>query len=194
MIAKNAMADRLKCLIIKVIFCTFGVAGCATMPAGSGTTDLQFEVLGKIGVRDAERGYSAQFNWRQYLDAYQVEVWGPLGQGRTRLEGRSESATMLVWRGDELLGRGAPEQIMMANLGWSMPVDVLPFWMRGQPHGQIPLVDEVRDESGRFVEFSQAGWQVEMSRYATLQARTPGRIVARQADRAITLVVREFLQ
>ncbi len=188
------MTDRLKYLILKVIFCMLGMAGCATTTSVNSTTALQFEALGKIGVRDGEQGYSAQFNWRQYFDVYQIEVWGPLGQGRTRLEGRKQSATMLVWRGDELLGQGAPEQIMMASLGWSMPVDVLPFWMRGQPHGQLPVLDEVRDESGRFVEFSQAGWQVEMSRYATVQARNPGRIVARQAERRITVIVRDFLQ
>ena len=194
MIAENFLASRLKYLIFKVILYLFGVAGCAATAPLSSTAPVEFEVLGKIGVRNGQQGYSAQFTWRQYFDGYQVEVWGPLGQGRTRLEGRKEAATMLVWRGDRLLGQGAPQQIMMDNLGWSMPVDVLPFWMRGQPHGKIPVMHEIRDASGRFVRFSQAGWQVEMNRYATAQARTPGRVVARQADRTITVIVREFMQ
>ena len=178
-----------KLLISKVIFTLLLIPGCTTKPTLP-DRPVAFEIAGKIGVRDASQGYSAQFNWRQYMDGYDIEVWGPLGQGRTRLHGAGPQ--MQVWQGDEMLGVGSPEDVMRANLGWSMPVEVLPFWMQGRPHVALPVSDETLDEQQRYLSFTQAGWQVALSRYDDEGGVHPGRVVALQADRKVTVIVRAY--
>ena len=175
-------------LILKVILLLICLAGCAGKTA-PGAAHLTFEISGKFGIRDGSEGYSARFNWQQSQHGYVIEVWGPLGQGRTRLEG--DEALMRVLRGDQLIAQGEPEMVMAANLGWSVPINVLPSWIGGTPHAQLRFSEVVFDADGRYVEFVQAGWQVSLSRYQTTR---PARIVARKGTRKVTVIVRNFVQ
>lgn len=171
----------------------FLLAGCVAKPPVP-QSELHFQILGKIGVKQAGQGFSASFDWRQHSQLrYEIDVWGPLGQGRTQLLGDLQA--MQVSRGEQLLAFGPPDEVMQIHLGWSMPLNVLPAWIRGQPAGQYAYVGERYDEQGRFVEFSQADWLVSLSRYDQRgDLSTPGRIVAVQADKAITVIVREYRQ
>mgnify|MGYP001812405027 CR=1 FL=1 len=102
---------------------------------------------------------------------------------------------MQVSRGEQMLALGQPAEVMLAHLGWSLPLDVLPAWIRGEPAAQYGYDMTGLDEQGRFVEFTQAGWVVSLSRYNQRDGfTTPGRIKASQADKTITVVVREYLQ
>lgn len=156
--------------------------------------ELNFQILGKIGVKQAGDGFSANFDWRQHTQArYEIDVWGPLGQGRTQLKG--DQGAMQVSRGDQVLALGQPDEVMLAHLGWSIPLDVLPAWIRGVPAAQYGVDDRRFDDQGRFVEFTQAGWAVTLGRYDQRKdIMTPGRIKASQADKTITVIVREYLQ
>ncbi len=44
-----------------------------------------FELNGKMAVRNAAERYSARFIWRQSGRVFDIDVWGPLGQGRVHL-------------------------------------------------------------------------------------------------------------
>ena len=171
------------------------VSGCVTKPV-PGIAPGDFAISGKFGIRNGQEGYSARFNWRQGSAGYDIEVWGPLGQGRTRLFGDEQS--MQVQRGAEVLAQGEPQSVMMANLGWSVPLHVLPAWIRGEPLAELSHDGAVYDAEGHYVQFSQAGWQVSLSRYeqrsGTGAPVTPARIVAQNGVRKVTVIVREFLQ
>ena len=125
--------------------------------------DLEFTVAGKIGFKQDGRGQSARFSWLQYADGYEIEVWGPLGQGRVRLTGNF--SRMAVYRGDELQRLGPTGEVMQATLGWSIPIEVLRAWVEGVPHENHAVSDVVRDEMGLYGGFSQAGWAVLLSKY-----------------------------
>ena len=62
--------------------------GCAQLPVETGPAD--FRVEGKVGVLEGERSHAARFVWRQTGDRYDIVLWGPLGQGSTRLRGDSD--------------------------------------------------------------------------------------------------------
>ena len=180
----------LKSLILKAILALLVVAGCAARPLPL-NPGVDFHVAGKFGIRDGDAGYSARFAWQQSLDSYDIEVWGPLGQGRTQLRG--DSLSMTVLQGGELLTRGSPEEVMRASLGWSVPVAVLPAWIRGVPHRQLSHDAAEQDAQGRYTGFVQAGWQVALSAYERSEdGATPGRIVAESGTRRVTVVVRDY--
>ena len=185
-----------KSLILKTILLLVCVAGCASRPVPiSGPVD--FAISGKFGVSDGSDGYSARFNWQQRSDVYDIEVWGPLGQGRTFLRG--DGRMMQVQRGTDILAQGLPERVMYENLGWSLPLHVLPAWMRGEPQVELDVADILYDSEGRYTQFAQVGWLVNLSKYglrtgAHTGAETPARIVATNGSRKVTVVVHEFLQ
>ncbi len=192
MIADWRFYGVLKSLILKAIFAALLASGCASKPLPL-NPGVDFRVAGKFGVRDGETGYSARFAWQQSLDTYDIEVWGPLGQGRTRLQG--DSLSMSVLQGGELLAQGSPEEVMHASLGWSVPVAVLPAWIRGTPHRELSFADPVRDTEGRYTEFVQLDWQVKLSGYErSTDGLTPGRVVAENDGKRVTVVVRDYLE
>ena len=196
MIADWCLKAVVKSLILKGISILLMVSGCAVQPLPV-DSDLAFVADGKFGIKDDEIGYSARFSWRQYRYGYDIEVWGPLGQGRTLLRGDTQQ--MQVRRGDEVLAQGAPEEVMRANLGWTVSVAVLPAWIQGFPATQLPYAAAVLDDEGRYTAFDQAGWQVSLQRYAergagAAQVITPARIVALNGARRVTVVVRDYTQ
>ena len=152
-----------KSLILNGISILLLASGCAVQPLPV-DSDLMFVAVGKFGIKDEETGYSARYSWRHYRHGYDIEVWGPLGQGRTLLRG--DTQLMQVRRGDEILAQGAPEEVMLANLGWTVPIAVLPAWIQGFPATQLPHAAAVLDDEGRYLAFDQAGWQVSLQRYA----------------------------
>ena len=110
-----------------------------------------------------------------------MEVWGPLGQGRTQFVGDKKFLT--VTRGDELLAQGEPEAVMHANLGWSIPVRLLPLWLLGNGITEALPTTEVD------------GWTVEFSRFQGSDAmRRPQRIEARRETQRIVVYVRRIEQ
>ena len=181
-----------KPLILKAILLLVCATGCASKPV-SVSAPVDFAISGKFGVSDGSDGYSARFNWQQRSDTYDIEVWGPLGQGRTFLRG--DGRLMHVQRGAGVVAQGVPESVMYENLGWSLPLHVLPAWMRGEPQGDIEFADAIYDNEGRFTQFAQVGWLVSLSKYKTRTGvETPARIVATNGPRKVTVVVHEFLQ
>ena len=172
------------------------LSACAVVaPLGEGLT-ADFRLRGKIGVRDQSPtggSFSASFDWIQAGDAFAIELWGPLGQGRTRLTGDDETLTVTDARGVTLAGE-SPEALMQEHLGWSAPVNVMRYWIRGRlaPGWRANAVD--RDDAGHLTGFKQLGWAVELSRWQQSAAGpVPGRIRATRDGRRITVVCKEWL-
>jgi outer membrane lipoprotein LolB len=182
------------------------VAGCATWhtpaPAEGG-----FVSRGKLGVVAGEESFSARYLWQQDGAAFVIDLWGPLGQGRVQLAG---DGTLLELReGDgTVVDRGPPAAVMQRHLGWSLPLSVLPQWVRGNPAPGRRVSGREFDDAGRLAAFRQLGWTVELERYrpvtepasasapaadgAAGQAVTvslPHRITARQGDYRVRLAV-----
>lgn len=126
-----------------------------------------------MGVVQGEDSFSARFLWQQQGRRLTMDLWGPLGQGRLRLSGNDRH---LELRGGDgtLISDGPAEVVMQRQLGWSLPLSVLPQWVRGQPAGGIPVAGETYDEAGRLTAFRQLDWQVQLERYRPVANRSAG--------------------
>ncbi len=177
----RACAKSLICLVILQV-------GCSTVPPR--LQEATFSVTGKLSVRDTEGNHSARFRWAQAGEHYEIDVWGVLGQGRVRLSG--EQNFMAISRGDETLAQGTPEDVMYGQLGWSLPVEVLRMWLMGNPHHRFDVANLSMGPEGYFTAFSQAGWQVELSRHgAFADPSIPKRIVAENEAYRIVVALSE---
>ena len=143
-----------------------------------------FRLQGKVAVVEGEeegegkRNFSARFAWRQTGDRYDIRLWGPLGQGATRLRG--DSHRIEVTGGNAGAGlSGDPRSVMRQRLGWSLPLEVLPWWLSGRPSPGGPVQGTEHDDEGRLTAFRQLGWQVRYDRFdARGDPSAPGRITA----------------
>ena len=150
-----------------------------------------WQINGKLGIRSTQESGSAVLFWLQRQDYFDIRLSGPLGQGSTRLTGRQGAVSL------EVANRGtfqAPtaEELMQAQLGWSLPVENLLWWVRGLPapnsKSQVQL-----DSNSLLARLEQDQWLVEYLSYRTENGlQLPERIKLSGAGLNITLVIKEW--
>ena len=168
------------------------VTAAQSQAVDDGEVASDFRIQGRIAVRGASEAFSASFDWRQAGDHYEIEFWGPLGQGRMRVSGDAATARVTDARG-RITGNVRPQTLLQRELGWSAPLDALRYWVRGQHDPAAAVHAERHDADGRPAGFEQFGWAVELSRWRTVAAgAVPAKIVATRGDNRIALVCREW--
>ena len=159
---------------------------CSTV--GPASDAEGFSLRGKLGVLDGGASYSARFLWRQTGERFDIALWGPLGQGRMHLEGDNERITLI--RSNEVLAQGKHHEVMHTQLGWTLPLNVLPSWALGEPDSSLDVVAKAYDDEGRLVGFEQLDWQVAYTQFRLIGDRwLPRRITARRGDYRVRLII-----
>ena len=203
----NLPSNRRNSLFLLAFFLILQVAACTTLPR-EGPAEGGFHLRGKMGVVQGGDSFSANFLWRQDGSRFTMDLWGPLGQGRLQLTGNGRRLELREGDGS-LISRGPPDAVMYEHLGWSLPLSVLPQWVRGHPATNLPATFEVRDEAGRITAFQQLDWQVELDRYRRVAGDTgamgadtetlagsglylPHRVTARRGEYRVRLAISEW--
>ena len=149
-----------------------------------------FVVEGRLAVRRASEGFTSNFVW-SHVDAahFSIEVWGPMGQGRSRLDGDGEHVVLHAADGSVREERD-PTAAVHDWLGIDVPVSALPFWLKGQVAPDLPVATREVDAGGNLLHLTQAAWMLEFSGYAERPdgRHLPARIVATQGDVKVTLL------
>lgn len=188
------------------------LAGCGTLreliPSERDPTDLEtarqaharelsrlrnWSLLGTLAVRSAGGDASrVTMRWRQRRDSYLVRFMGPLGVGLFEVEG---SATEVEARYPD--GRRAsaasPEVLLEQEIGWSVPLQGLRYWIVGAPAPGGATSNMEVDDDGRLSRLEQAGWTVVYERYGRLDGLAlPERIRFSNDSVDATVVVRRW--
>ncbi|MFC3283534.1 lipoprotein insertase outer membrane protein LolB [Litchfieldella rifensis] len=155
-----------------VLLCLALIAGCASrapgpdQPRERGDWDAQsarlealdtWTLAGKVGLRTPQDSTSANLDWSQHPGYYRMLISGPFGSGRSVLEGRDGRVSLNTSEGRFVAE--SPEALMQEQLGWSLPISALDYWIRGLP---APGADhEVEEDAlGYPAQLRQAGWNI----------------------------------
>ena len=177
-----------------VVFVT--VAGCAWLqnePELSAPDIGGFAVKGRMAVRQGTEGFSANFQWRHAGARDEIDLWGPIGQGHSRLVGDSGLVTVYTARGEVYRERDA-DVAMQRWLGFTLPIAALTHWIRGEPAPWLPVLASRSDDAGDLTMLEQLAWRLEFSDYGddSDARRLPGRIIAIRGDVKVTLIPSEW--
>lgn len=193
-------------LIHKPFFAVLGLAlgllltGCVTSniadPSAGG-----FLARGKLSARPGTAGVpfrpiTANFVWRQEGETFDIELWGPLGQGRSRLTGTTQSVEWVDAQGQRQVSPD-PQGLMQAQFGWSLPLEALPFWMQGRLPARPRPTQEQRSPNGDLLSAQQNDWSLQFSRYkdhpkAGATVRRPGLVRGQNAELQVSISIREW--
>ena len=189
--------------LLAALLLWFALAGCVAIDS-SEMSNLDFRLRGKIAVRvdRADRAgrvgragreaFTASFDWRQAGARYEIDLWGPLGQGHIRISGNGPALSVTDSRGETLHGARAGA-LMEQALGWSVPTTTLRHWVRGRYDPSTPAAIQGYAEDGRLKQFEQLGWTVRVQRWRDAAiGPAPGKIVAEQAQRRIVVVCHDW--
>ncbi len=155
-----------------------------------------WRIDGKLGVRTADDSGSASIKWTQQGLDYQINLSGPLGQKRMIITGQPGKVRM-EQTGEPAREARSPEALIKKQLGWTLPVTQLAYWVRGlpAPKGRIARLEQNSD--GLVALLQQGDWLIRYTNYSdqSLNDKTlalPGRIVAEYRDVRLTLVIRQW--
>ena len=148
---------------------------------------------GTLAVRPAGGdAVRVTMRWRQSPDSYLVRFMGPLGVGLVEVEG-SATAVEARFPDGRRASAASPEALLEQEIGWSVPLRGLRYWIVGAPVPDgAPLKMEL-DDLGRLALLEQAGWTVVYERYDTLDGLSlPERIRFSNTSVDATVVIRRW--
>ncbi len=177
------------------------LAGCAVAPPDNLSDSVwaarhaalanlnAWNLDGRIGVLTSTEGWHGSVFWKQRSAGYQIELVGPLGQGRTRIEG--DAGGVRVWSASgETYAAADLDQLMERELGLPIPMTGLIYWVRGLPDPNLSGTVMSGDEQGRLRRLEQGGWVIEFTRYEPyLGHDLPTRIKATRGDLRVKLAI-----
>ena len=151
-----------------------------------------FHARGRLAVGDSSEGFTASFDWRQRGGRYDIDLWGPLGQGRLHVSGNDAALTVADARGN-VVASGAGAALLGERFGWQLPFGALRHWLVGRCDPAAPPDERDYDDAGLLAGFVQYGWQVRLAEWRQEDdGARPGRLVATQGPRRIAVAIREW--
>ena len=164
---------------------SLALGGCVSRPALQ-EGGLEFRLAGRVSLVADGRAVTANYVWHQYADGVDIALWGPLGQGRTRVRGKGGALTVHTADGGRLEGEPA-RALVRREFGLAAPVELLSSWILGRPAPDWPAESLGEDA------FAQLGWHVALSGFRDVAGRrVPGRLVASREGRRVTVLCREW--
>lgn len=148
-------------------------------------------VQGSIAARSDQKGWNASYNWQQQNDNYTLVLFGPFGIDRTQLSGNPGKVT-LTTAAQQQFTANSPEALIQQQLGWSLPVTNLYYWLRGLPAPHM-LSRQSYDINNHVVDLYQQGWHITYLRYIAVNGiDLPDRILLTNAQWQVRLVITKW--
>lgn len=161
----SSMSIRLRLRRAPIVIIALLLAACSSTGIRPGIDDHQhWQLSGKIGLRGPQLAESAYLNWRQCGDDFEVRISGPLGQTVAKIEGRG-TQLQLWFEGREPVLTSDPEALMAQQLGWSIPLRALRYWVRGEATQDGGDSQIQRSDNGQPSSLDQNGWHVDYLAY-----------------------------
>lgn len=169
------------------------ISACSSQPSlPTATQTLEpnaqlwhWQAQGRIAFANEKNNQSANLDWQQKGYSYQLQILGPLGQGSARLEGAPFKVTLTTSDGKQLQA-SSPEQLLIENSGWELPLSNMVYWIRGiVAPGHYQAIDEQT--------FIQNGWRVEWRRFAQVDSyQLPSLLIAEKGQISFRLAINKW--
>ncbi len=148
----------------------------------------QWGLVGRLSLDDGEQGGSGKLRWDVWPAGSDLDFHGAMGRGAWQLQVREDDTTLRASDGSVQTASDV-NSLMQDNVGWSVPVEALAWWVRGlQAPGVVEMAEF--DTDGLLLRLQQSGWDVEFKRYRSFDGTAlPVRLEAQQGTHRIKLAV-----
>jgi len=191
-----------------IVFVCLALVSCATIkeqvktePATWAAEQIKrqqvssWEVRGRLGVQAELTGGSMDIIWKNDGENFSIRLIAPLGAGSYLVQGDKSEATIRFPNGSTKTINNI-DDVFSSMLEIDLPVSAVKDWIRGIPSKTLSIEHISWDEKGQLNQVDQAGWHVEMARYAGNQIPMPHKIyLSREGEVELDmrLVIRRWL-
>ncbi|RDL43582.1 outer membrane lipoprotein LolB [Marinomonas piezotolerans] len=179
-----------------IVFVTAILAGCSTTPSvppeptPERTEDISaWQTEGRVGIRTENDAISGNFYWNQSQERYELNIYGPFGQGATRLEGSVGQSAQLSYDDKTIVGKNA-EELLYSELGWQFPVTQVQYWIRGlaSPKSYADITYDVDGSTPK--QIYQDGWTITYKEFTSIDhLKLPQKMQVTQLPYRVNLII-----
>ena len=94
---------------------------------------IDWTVEGRISVKTADQGFTANLNWQRLGDNHQLSIFGSFGQTYAEINQTADKATLKLSE-DEIYQSTDIETLVQKVLGYPLPLKHLEYWIKGLPY------------------------------------------------------------
>ena len=144
-----------------------------------------WQLRGRVNVVYKDENDTPRIRWRQQNTAYNIRLWGTFNVGMTVIDGRPGLVTME--HDGDLFRANSPEELILQQLGYELPVSYLEYWIRGLP-APDSNADMTFNELNQLSQLNQDGWSITFEdprQYGELTL--PREVVVAQTEEDIRL-------
>ena len=116
-----------------------------------------WRLSGRVNIRYDNESHTPRIRWAQQKLEYQIRLWGTFNAGNTLIVGRPGHVTMQ--QNGDVFTAASPEDLILQQLGYELPVSFLEYWIKGIPAPNTPA-DLTFNELNQLTHLSQFGWSV----------------------------------
>ena len=117
-----------------------------------------WQLRGRVNVLYDNESYTPRIIWEQQRNDYYIRLWGTFNAGMTEINGRPGSVTME--QDGNTYTASSPEELILQQLGYELPVSFLEYWIRGLP-APFSSADLSFNELNQLQGLEQEGWTVD---------------------------------
>ncbi|MFT5711537.1 MAG: outer membrane lipoprotein LolB [Halioglobus sp.] len=151
----------------------------------------RWSASGKLAIRTEVQSQSASLDWQQDGHSTHILLTGPLGLGATAID--SDRNTLQVSRdGSTKIFDISSAVASEATIGWDLPLQQLPFWIRGLPSPETPIEGQVFHQN-LLRQFQQEGWTITCENYSLFDHFTlPTRVTVERSNTRARIIIRNW--
>lgn len=146
------------------------LAGCAGMrpvpesQRAASPSDIKvWKLEGRIAVKTANDGWTANLIWEHDPLQDRLRISGPFSQGLLSIVVQDDLIHVNEGNGVEQTSRD-PDALLRERLGFAVPLRSLRYWVTGVPAPEAEHV-QVPNEAGGARRFSQQGWNLAYEKF-----------------------------
>lgn len=144
---------------------------------------------GRVGIRTADDAVSGNFNWQHSPSQYEINIYGPFGQGATRIKGTADGPATLSYDDQTITGPSV-EAMLYQQFGWQFPVAQVKYWMRGLASPASPAKIDFAADGDTPEQIKQDGWTVNYREFTQIEHLTlPQKIQVAKAPYRVNLII-----
>ena len=152
----------------------------------------RWQLNAKLGIRNSEKSGSVNVKWQQQSAQYHIRISGPFGQGSGTLQGNPQYIR-IERANKEPIYSNNPSELIKSSFGWDLPVEHLPYWVRGLVSPESDAEELRYNSSGTLAELRQSDWSLHYSRYQLADKwLMPHKISVKNNAVTLTLIIKAW--
>lgn len=154
----------------------------------------RWSLTGRIALRAGEEAWHASVHWIQQGERYRIRIRGPLGVGGVMELAGGPKTVVLRTAKDTYFAADAPEELLRAMTGWTMPVSGLRYWLLGISEQSTAIEGMQLDAGGRPESLRQAQWGIEYLAYEEVDGvQLPAKLYLQSSQVSARIVINQWV-